>query len=805
MGEVYLAQDTRLGRLVAIKVLPTERTKDENRLRRFEQEARAASALNHPNIITIHEIGNVESTVFIVTEFIEGESLRQLMRSGPIELSGIIDIAAQIAAGLAAAQATGIVHRDIKPENIMIRRDGIVKILDFGLAKLSDTESTYKDPEAVTKAYIHTSPGVAMGTANYMSPEQARGLKVDTRSDLWSFGVVLFEMIAKRHPFEGSTSMEVIARIIERDAPRLSDVAGGVPAELERIVDKSLTKNPDDRYQTARDLLSDLKRLGRQLQSTPQEQNAGSTLRSGFQTDDKKTSILPKAAATATSSDANLFTRLNHHKVGILIAALLVLAVGTALVLYFNASKNRVIDSIAVLPFENQSHDSESEYVADGLTATIINNLSNISSLHVSSRNSVYRYKAKEIDPAVIAKDLGVQAVLTGRILLRGDNVIIGAELVDTRDNKQIWGDTYSRKLADLQAVQGEIASQITQTLQRRLSGDEEKLLSKHYTENSEAYQLYLKGNYQLNKRTEESLKKGIEYFRKATEQDPAYALAYAGLADAYNQLGMWTLLPPRESFPAARAAAQKALQLDPNLAEAHTALAIVKFQHDWDFEGAEEEYQQAIKLNARNVAAREWHGYHMFLSNPKNFAGAMQELNVGHELDPVSLPVNFNKAAILYFDRQFDESIKQLESMHDLDPGFTLGYGLMGSIYIQKKMYDKAIEASLRGSAMEAFGQTEGSERTLREAFKAGGINAYLHKHIEILQAESKRRYISPYFIAGDYASLGDKERVFEWLEKAYADRSSWLVELRADPVWDVVRSDPRYTDLLKRIGYKV
>ena len=810
MGEVYLAQDIRLGRSVAIKVLPHELTKDHGRLRRFEQEARAASALNHPNIITIHEIGNVDSNTFIVTEFVEGKSLRELMQSGPIELSQIVDIATQIAAALAAAQAAGIVHRDIKPENIMIRSDGIVKVLDFGLAKLCDSTAAPLDPEAVTRDLMHTSPGVVMGTASYMSPEQAQGLIVDTRSDLWSLGVVLFEMVAQRTPFEGSTSMEVIARIIERDAPRLPDVAGKSRPEFGRIVHKSLTKSPAGRYQTAQDLLSDLKKFGRQLElARDSEQNADSILRSGpgfdSGTDEEKTFILPKAAATATSSNADLVSTLKHHKVGLLAAALMIIAAGTALAFYLNASKNSVIDSIAVLPFENQNHDSESDYLADGLTDTIINNLSNISSLHVSSRNSVYRYKGKGSDAAAIAKELGVRAVLTGRILQRGDNVIVGAELVDMRDNRQIWGDTYSRKLAELQVVQGEIASQITQTLQRRLSGEEEKLLAKHYTENSEAYQLYLKGNYQLNKRTEESLKKGIEYFRKATEQDPGYALAYAGLADAYNQLGMWMLLPPRESFPAARAAAEKALQLDVNLAEAHTALAIVKFQYDWEFEGAEREYQQAIKLNPRYVATREWHGYHMFLSNPNHFAAAMQELNIGHELDPVSLPVNFNKAAILYFDRQYDESLKQLESMHDLDPGFTLGYGLMGMIYARKKMYDKAMEAWLRGSTLEALGPTADAERAFREAFKTGGINAYLRKHIEILESERKHTYISPYSIASDYALLGDKERAFEWLEKAYADRASWLVEVRVDPTWDVLRSDPRYTDLLKRIGYKV
>jgi len=809
MGEVYLAQDKRLGRLVALKVLPSGLTQDQDRLRRFEQEARAASALNHPNIITIHEIGNVGSNTFIVTEYIEGESLRQLMQAGPVKLSTTIDIAIQIAGALSAAQASGIVHRDIKPENVMIRADGIVKVLDFGLAKLSDNATA--DLEAVTRAFVNTSAGVVMGTASYMSPEQAQGLKVDTRSDLWSLGVLIFEMVAQRPPFEGGTPMEVIARIIEREAPRLSNVGQNVAAELDRIVAKTLAKDRDERYQTARDLLIDLKRLGKQLELDSETGRGSSpTGKEGLSVafDEARTSILPSPQATAepTSSAEYLFNKIKYHKFAVLAVLLIVVVGGTALALYLHGrNQNSAIDSIAVLPFENQNHDPDSDYLADGLTDTIINNLSNISSLRVSSRNSVYRYKGRQTDPAAIAKELGVRAVLTGRILQRGDSVVVSAELVDMRDNKQVWGDSYSRKLADLQAVQGEIASQITQTLQKRLSGEEQRQLSKRYTENSEAYQLYLKGHYQLNKRTVESLTKGIDYFRKATEQDPGYALAYAGLADAYNQLGMWARLPPGETFPLAKAAAEKALVLDPNLAEAHTALALLKFQHYWDFEGAEREDQEAIKLNPRDVAAREWHAYHVYLGDPNRFTAAMQELKTAQELDRLSLTVNFQIAALLYFNHQYDESINQLLAIHDQDPGFTLGYGLLSMIYIHKKLPDKAVEAMMQASALEGEGHSEDAERGLRDAYKQGGLDGYRRKHIEVLLDESKRAYVSPYFIAIDYALLRDKEHAFEWLEKGYHERSSWLVELRVDPVWDLVRSDPRYTDLLRRIGYKV
>ena len=487
--------------------------------------------------------------------------------------------------------------------------------------------------------------------------------------------------------------------------------------------------------------------------------------------------------------------------IGIVAAFILVLAAGSY---FFITKKFASINSIAVLPFENQNNDSETEYLADGLTETIINDLSRISTLHVTPRNSVYRYKGKHVDLATVSKELGVPVVLTGRLLQRNNNLVVSVELVDVHGNKQLWGEQYSRSLANLQTIEREIAAQITKALRQRLNSDDRKELTKHYTENSEAYQLYLKGQYQLNKRTEESLAKGIEYFRQATEADPNYALAYSGLADAYNQLGIWARLPPKESFPRAKAAAAKALQLDHTLAEAQAAMAVVKFNYDWDFEGAERIYQQAIYLNERHVATREWHAYHLYLADPSRFITAIEEVKEAQKMDPLSLTLNFTLSALLYFNRQYDDSIAQLAATHDLDPNFTLGYGLLGMNYFHKKMPDKAVEAWLRGSALEGEILSGDAEQSLSDAFSRSGIEGYLRKHIELLKQQSKEQYISPYFIAMDYAMLGEKELAFEWLEKAFQERSSWLVEVRVDPLWDPLRSDPRYKELLQRMGFR-
>ena len=487
-----------------------------------------------------------------------------------------------------------------------------------------------------------------------------------------------------------------------------------------------------------------------------------------------------------------------------IVVVVITLFAGLSVVIYTRFSKqpNASIESIAVLPFENRSGSSDSEYLSDGLADSLIYRLSQLPNLKVTPTSLVMRYRGKEADVSSVAKELQVDALMSGRLTQRGDDLSISVQLIDTRNDKIIWAEQYERKMSDLLAIQREIAGAIAKQLQVKLAGENASLVAKRETENNEAYQLYLKGQYQLNKRTEQSLTKGVEYFREATEQDPGYALAYSGLADAYNHLGLWAMLPPNESFPRAKAAAEKALQLDNTLAEAHAAIAMTKFQYYWDFAGAELEYQQAIKLNPRYLPAHEWHAYHLYLADPTRFEAAMQEEKTAQELDPLSLPVSFQVSSLLYFNRKYDEAIAQLATIHDQDPNFTLGYGLLGAIYMKKQMGDKAVDAWLKGSSLE--GQTVESAQVLRDAFKRSGIEGYLRKHIELLEDESKHRYVSQYFIAFDYACLGEKDRVFESLEKAYRERSSWLVELRVDPIWDLLRTDPRYTDLLRRIGYR-
>jgi TolB-like protein/Tfp pilus assembly protein PilF len=526
------------------------------------------------------------------------------------------------------------------------------------------------------------------------------------------------------------------------------------------------------------------------------------------------TSVLPHttdAAAQRASGPTTVFVTqqpasTNKAKRRRLTIAVIVITLFAALsvVIYTRFSKkpNSSIESIAVLPFENRSGSSDSEYLSDGLADSLIYRLSQLPNLKVTPTSLVMRYRGKEADVLSVAKDLQVDALMSGRLTQRGDDLSISVQLIDTRNDKIIWAEQYERKMSDLLAIQREIAGAIAKQLQVKLAGENASLVTKRETENNEAYQLYLKGQYQLNKRTEQSLTKGVEYFREATKQDPGYALAYSGLADAYNHLGLWAMLPPNESFPRAKTAAEKALQLDNTLAEAHAAIAMTKFQYYWDFAGAELEYQQAIKLNPRYLPAHEWHAYHLYLSDPTRYDAAMQEVKTAQQLDPLSLPVSFQASSLLYFNRKYDEAIAELASIHDQDPNFTLGYGLLGAVYTKKKMPDKAVDAWLKGSSLE--GQTVESAQVLRDAFKQSGINGYLRKHIELLQEESKGRYISPYFIAFDYAAMDEKDRAFEFLDKAYNERSSWLVELRVDPIWDLLRSDPRYADLLRRIGYR-
>ncbi|HEY8186956.1 MAG TPA: protein kinase, partial [Pyrinomonadaceae bacterium] len=796
----------------ALKLLPSYFTRDEERVRRFQQEARAASALNHPNIITIHEIGQVEERHFIAIEFIDGETLRAPLNRSRLSLRATLDVAIQVASALVAAHKAGIVHRDIKPENIMLRRDdGIVKVLDFGLVKLTEKHAEQSaDSATPTRVLAKTDAGVVMGTVSYMSPEQARGLNVDARTDIWSLGVLLYEMVTGRLPFAGETSSDVIASILTTEPPPLTRLAPQAPAELERIMSKTLAKDREERYQTAKDLVIDLKKLKQRLdvdaeieRTSIKDPGVVLTTRNGR----AAVETVQQSAATTgsgsniaqpTSSAEYVVSEVKRHKVAAFVALTALAIAFAATFAYFSRSASRLpaITSVVVLPFANTSGDPEIEYLSDGISESLINSLSQLPQLKVIARSSSFRYKGKDDDPRDVATALGVEAILTGRVTQRGDSVVISTELMDARDRTQIWGAQYNRKLTDLVSLQGEIAGEIVEKLKLKVSGGE-KGLDKHYTENNEAYQLYLKGRFYWNKRTGDSLKKSIEYFNQAIEKDPSFALAYAGLADCY--LVPANPLPPREKMPKAKAAAMRALELDETLAEAHTSLARVAHVYTWDWPGAEKEFKRALELNPRYATAHQWYGG--YLETMGRYDEAMAERKLAQELDPFSLVINFEAGLAFYFARNYDQAIDQFQKTLELDPNFLPAHGSLAAAYEQKGMYDKATaefkDLTFKGSEWPM------GVATLGHIYAVSGKKDEAQAVLNQLKDRSSQEYVPANSIALVYAGLGDKDQAFAWLERAYEERAFAIAQgLKRDPRWDSLRSDPRFADLVRRIG---
>lgn len=817
MGEVYLARDTtELGRIVAIKLLSPEVAANPKRMQRFVQEAKTVSALNHPNILTIYEFVQEGDSRFIATEFVDGETLREHMLTG-VKLHEVLDIAMQIAAALDAAHEANVVHRDIKPENVMLRRrDHIVKVLDFGLAKAFESNTAASpptDPEGGTKLMIHTEPGVVMGTVAYMSPEQSAGSsQVDHRSDLWSLGAVIYELIAGRVPFEAKDLHRQIIAIQETNPPPLSRFVDGVPERLEEIVGKALAKKPNERYQTAKDLLIDLRNLKRRLEvdaeisrampseihsagSTASDPAAPSTVSGEAQATAAPSS---RGLAPAASSAEYLIGGLRRHKLGVLLAGLvLVIAIGG--IAYYQHARNTevAIESIAVLPFINQGGDPNAEYLSDGLTESIINSLTQLPNLKVIARSSVFRYKGQETDPLKVGKELGVRAVLVGRLVQRGDSLLVSTELVDVRDNKQLWGEQYERKVADLLAMQRDIAREITTNLRPRLSGEEQNRAVKHYTENAEAYQLYLKGRFYWNKRTEESYQKAIEYFRQAIERDPNYALAYTGLADCYSFLSSQGIRPPRDVFPLAKDAALKAIEIDNSLSEAHTSLAYVKLYYDWDWAAAEQEYKKAIELNPNYATPH--HGYTYLLISSGRTEAALAEIRKAEEIDPLSLIIQTDHGEFYYFARRPDEAIAQLQKAIEMDASFVRAHYLLGRALIQKGRCDEGIDEGLKAQRMAPAIEVLG---WLAQEYASCGRKAEAEKAMNELMQLSKDHYVSPHWYAAVQAAIGNKDEAFKWLDQAIDRRFGPLIYLKVNPIWDPLRSDPRFPERLRRVG---
>ena len=815
MGEVYLAEDTKLGRRVALKTLPAEFTNDKERLHRFQQEARAASALNHPNLLTIYEIGAESGAHFIASEYIDGETLRARLKQGRVKTDDALDIAQQTAFALTAAHGAGIVHRDIKPENVMVRHDGIVKVLDFGLAKLLEGDAREMiDHEAETRGLVMTDPGRVLGTPAYMSPEQARGLDLDARTDIWSLGVVLYEMVAGRPPFHGETKSHTVVSILETEPAPLATFVPETPAELQRIVRKALTKDRDSRYQTARDLMIDLKSLRRDLDiqsemrrsAAPGASVAGTTS-ADQQVATREPDIALSEQATSlaeprpTRSDGHTTDGSIRYRIGVLVA-MLVLAVGALGIWYYFQRQNAratadSINSIAVMPFVNESNDPNSEYFSDGITETIINSLSQLPHKKILARTTVFRYKGQGADPQKVGNELGVDALLTGRVTQQGDTLTIQADLVRVSDGSELWGGRYTKKLAEVFVVQNEIANEISETLRLKLNSDEQKRVTKHSTDNVEAYQLYLKGRFEANKFTPEGLGKGIAYFNQAIAIDPTYALAYTGLSDLYIAQAH-VFVPPKEGYAKAKWAAEKAAQLDDTLAEAHEALGAVKLYYDWNFPAAESEFKRAIELNPNYSLAHS--NYSSYFKALKRYPEEIAEAKRGQELDPLSAFANMELGEAFYQARRYDEAIVQVKKTLELDPHFFVTYHVGARAYEQKKMYAEAIANCQEW--LKLFHDDPNALASLGHVYATMGKRAEAQEILTKLQEISKQRYFSPYWIAVVYAGLGDNDQAFHYFETAFEDRYFLMIWINSDPRLDNLRSDPRFADLVRRVG---
>jgi serine/threonine-protein kinase len=815
MGEVYLAHDSRLGRKVALKLLPSYLSNDKGRLRRFEQEARSASALSHPNVCMIHEVGEMadESRPYIAMEFVDGITLRERLGQGEIKLGKSLDIAIQVASALTAAHEAGITHRDIKPENIMIRRDGYVKVLDFGLAKLAEQQRQTSRiiTNVLSKSGVKTEPGVVLGTAQYMSPEQARGQAVDARTDIWALGAVIYEMAAGRAPFEGDTTSDIIAGVLEREPVPIARYAPKLPENVEWIISKALRKDKEERYQTSKEILTDLRSVKQRLEfeielerSTPPNKASGAIAAALSGEQAAHRSAAPNVTPTdevskgrRTSSAEYVIREVKQHKLGagLGLTVLLAAIVGLSYFFYFVPSTKAAINSIAVLPFANVSNDPNTEYLSDGISESLINNLSQLPQLKVIARSSAFTYKGKEIDLQEVAKNLGVQAIVTGRVIQRGDNLQISAEMMNASDRTQIWGEQYSRRAADLQTVQAEISKELGAKLRLKLTGEEEKRLTKRYTDNSEAYQFYLKGRYYWGKENEEGFKKAIENFNQAIATDPHYALAYSGLADSYGTMGDYGYLDPKEAFPKAKFAAQKALEIDDTLAEAHASLAKVK-ELDWDWSGAESEYKRALELNPNYAAAHLY--YSSYLSKMGRHDEAISEGKRAVELDPLSLSIKANMGIAYFLARRYDQAMEVYQKILEMDSNFNTAHFMLAIVYSVKGMYKESIAECQK--IIELEGSNPVTLVLLAQTYALSGKKDEAQKILD--QVKSSKEYVAPHDIAQLYAALGDKEEAFKWLEKAYEARDGQLGYFKVIPLMDSLRSDPRFQDLLRRVG---
>ena len=816
MGEVYLAEDTRLGRRVAVKILPEDVNRDKTRLQRFEQEARAASALNHPNILTVFEFGDEKGLHFLATEFIEGKTLRDEINGGELSIAAALSIAEQVAFALSAAHSAGIVHRDLKPENIMVRSDGIVKVLDFGLAKLLQDGVGQTDPEAATRALVRTDPGAVMGTAAYMSPEQVKGKEADARTDIWSLGAVLYETLTGKMPFTGENSNEVIASILKSEPLSVSAFVPVIPHDVEKIVGKTLRKDREERYQNVKDLWLDLKDVKQDVEiaaklersTAPDRTSSISTAYAiaPISTGDKlnsptgvvqETTSAGSVVRTASSAEY-LVSEIKSHKRGMLIGLgmLIVALVAGGWWLYRNASPSgEQITSIAVLPFENGSGDPNLDYLSDGLSETLIDKLSELPQLKVIARNSSFRYRGSDLDLQDVANKLGVRAIVTGKVARVGDNINVRVEMVDATENRQLWSEQYNRNAADLLSVQQDIAQTASDKLRLKLSGEQEQQIAKRDTVDPKAYEWLLKGRYYFSKPSTDNLKKSIDCLEQAVVADPNYALAHAELSLKYYILTGGGIADPKVYIPKAESAARKALSLDDDLAEAHLAISRI-YVARWQWQEGEAERKRAIELDPNNALAHDL--YAQLLALLGRYDESVVQARRARELDPLSAFTAGNLGFRLYFARRYDESIMELKKALELDPESDFVNNILGYSYAGKGQFKEAIAAYQEAVRL---GDESTSLQVYLGAACAGAGER--EKALGILrQLQTTKEYVSPAELAALYTALGDSDAAFASLEKAYSEHDLQLQFLKVDPSYDRLRDDPRYQDLMRRVG---
>ena len=765
MGVIYKAEDAKLSRQVALKFLPEHVSKNPQALERFRREAKAASALNHPSICTIYEVDEYEDRTFIAMELLEGQTLKQRIAQKRCKTEELLDISIQIADALNAAHSKGIIHRDIKPANIFLTESGQAKILDFGLAKLPSEEGG-AESKATTEEFL-MSPGSALGTVAYMSPEQARGEELDARTDLFSFGVVLYEMATGQRAFTGNTSAVIFDSILHKAPVSPVRLNPDLPEDLERIINKALEKDRELRCQSASELRADLKRLRRE-------------------SDSGRTPVLTEAPVPVKPA--------RRWVIYAVIAAVIIAIAGTSA--YFFLGRGEPIDSIAVFPFEYAGSDTETQALSDGIAVDLINNLTQLSNLRVIPRSKVFQYKRDNVDYEKAAKELTARAYLTGRI----DATSIQVDLVDVEEISQLWGDSYDRRRTDLISIQAEIQEKIIEKLRIQVTDKEQELLAKRYTENPEAKRLYDLGRYHMNKRTQEGFRRGIDFFKQAIERDSSYALAYSGLADCYASSASWGWDEPKEILQSAKDAAIKSVNLDPELAEAHASLAYVACELEWDWQEAEKEFKLALDLNPSYANAHHWYGD--FLNFVGRYEEAIAQKNLALKLEPLVPYFQASAGNAFFIMRRYDEAIDQFRRSFDLEPNFHIAHYFVGQAYINKNMYEDAIEEIKK--AIEFSSQSPQYLGTLSYAYSLAGNKSEALKVLEKLRELEKNRFVTSIAFAYAFLGLGDKERAIGYLQNCARSRDfPPLPLLIKDEIFDGISSDPRFQEIVRKMNF--